>query len=530
MLGSRRIVGRALTGFCRDQAPISTLVARVARGRAAGQAVLQLDGTQPSRRVQVVARWQSEGRRSGRIWAALIELGPPAPLRQPGPSGAGRRRADRHAEAARAADDQLQGEILRRRQAEQVLARLAALIDDSDDAIMSTTLDGTIVSWNAGAERLYGYAAREIEGCWVGMLVPSDRQARMSTLLARIARGQREHHYETMRVRKDGTAIDVSLSVSPIRSVEGTIIGAAMIGRGITLRKRLEAQLAQAQKFELIGQLAAGIAHEINTPIQYIGTNAGFLLRSLGSLERLLGAYEHLTQAARVGPVPRELLAGVDALAQEIDLAYVREECRTAVAQTLEGVRHVAKIVRSVKELAHPGRAQKTPADLHALIERAVTVTRNEWKYVADVVRAYEPSLPTVPCLPDELGQALVNILVNAAQAIAEAAPNGRKGTIRIATRRLRGWAEVSIADTGPGIPPEIQSRIFEPFFTTKEIGKGTGQGLAIVRSILHKHRGAVSFSTTPGRGTTFVIRLPLEPPAQPAAVPHDAPDDPPGR
>jgi len=285
--------------------------------------------------------------------------------------------------------------------------------------------------------------------------------------------------------------------------------------RDITDRKRLESQLLQAQKFEVIGQLAAGIAHEINTPIQYVGNNISFLHQIFGHLDQLLEGYGQLLGAAKQGAISPALVAQVEALSQKLDLAYLRAEVPKAVAQSLEGVERVAKIVRSVRELSHPGSpTAKVPLDLNQTLESAITVVRSEWKHVAEVAADFDPTLPPVPCLEDAIHQALLNILINAAQAITEAvAGTSRQGTITVTTRHDGDWAEISIRDTGRGIPPAIQSKIFEPFFTTKEIGHGTGQGLAIAHaSIVRQHGGTIRFETAEGQGTTFMIRLPIHP------------------
>lgn len=282
----------------------------------------------------------------------------------------------------------------------------------------------------------------------------------------------------------------------------------------ISERKRMEQELAQAQRLEAIGRLAAGIAHEINTPTQYVGDNIRFLQDAFGDMEPLLAQLQQLVNAAEQGAVPDDLLRQMQTALQTADLEYLREEIPNAVQQSLEGVERVAEIVRAMKEFAHPGTAQKQRIDLNQAIASTLTVCRNEWKYVAGVVTDFDTDLPLVPCYPTELNQAILNMVVNAAQAIAEVAPKDgpERGTITIRTRRDGDWAEVRIEDTGPGIAPEVQSKIFEPFFTTKPVGRGSGQGLAIVHAtVVNKHGGSVRVESTPGHGATFIVRLPLE-------------------
>ena len=193
-------------------------------------------------------------------------------------------------------------------------------------------------------------------------------------------------------------------------------------------------------------------------------------------------------------------------------MAFVREEIPKALDQTLEGSERVARIVRAMREFSHPGSEEKQQIDLNRAIESTTIVTRNEWKYVADLITDFDPDLPPVPCLTDEFNQAILNLIVNAAHAISEiVAASGEQGTITITTRVDSGWAEIRVADTGGGIPEKHRSRIFDPFFTTKPVGKGTGQGLAIVYGVIvEKHGGTIDFVTEEGRGTTFILRLPL--------------------
>jgi signal transduction histidine kinase len=280
----------------------------------------------------------------------------------------------------------------------------------------------------------------------------------------------------------------------------------------ITERKLLESQLLQAQKLESIGQLAAGIAHEINTPTQYVGDNIHFLDEAFAGMITLTAKYKELLDAAKAGEVTKGIIDEVEESIEKTDIAYLNEEIPKAIQQSLEGAERVTGIVRAMKEFSHPGTKEKELIDINKAIENTLTVSRNEWKYVADVVTEFDGSLPLVPCLPGEFNQVILNIIINAAHAIAEKnGTSARKGGIRVSTLNKDGWAEISISDTGVGIPEEIRSRIFDPFFTTKEVGKGTGQGLAIARSVIvDKHGGSITFDTAPGEGTTFIIRIPV--------------------
>jgi signal transduction histidine kinase len=279
----------------------------------------------------------------------------------------------------------------------------------------------------------------------------------------------------------------------------------------VTERKQLQEQLLQAQKLESVGALAAGIAHEINSPTQYIGDNVRFLKDAFLDLKSLLANYQRLLSAAKNNALSSETVQEVWEAVEYIDTGYLLDEIPKAIDQTLEGVTRVSTIVSAMKEFSHPDIKEKVPLDLNRAISSTITVARNEWKYVAVMETEFDPSLPPVSCLPGEFNQVILNLLVNAAHAIADVARNGgpAMGKIKVQTLNCLEWVEIRIQDTGTGIPEKVQSRIFDPFFTTKEIGKGTGQGLAIARSvIINKHGGTIRFETEEGKGTTFIIRL----------------------
>jgi signal transduction histidine kinase len=281
-------------------------------------------------------------------------------------------------------------------------------------------------------------------------------------------------------------------------------------------RSLMELQLRHAQKLESIGQLAAGIAHEINTPTQYIGDNIRFLQTSFADLQRLQRGYDDLLRAVKENAASPELVARIEDAAKRADLTFLLEEIPRAIEQSLDGVNRVARIVRAMKEFSHPGTGQKIPIDLNSAVETTLTVAGNEWKYVATVELDFDEELPLVPCLPGEFNQVILNIVVNAAQAIAEVVQDGAKGkgVISVKTRSVGEWAEIRIRDTGAGIPEKIRHKVFDPFFTTKAVGKGTGQGLAIAHAVIvDRHGGTISFESETGVGTVFIIRLPMHPP-----------------
>lgn len=278
--------------------------------------------------------------------------------------------------------------------------------------------------------------------------------------------------------------------------------------------KATQSMMLQTQKLESVGQLAAGIAHEINTPVQYVGSNFQFLAEAFEDLKGVIEKFQTLLTKARKDSFSTEYVAQLELYLEEIDLEYILEEIPETISQSTHGIQRISSIVRAMKEFSHPGEKEKTPTDLNHLIENTITVAGNEWKYLADVVKNFDPDLPHVSCLSDEIGQVVLNLLINAAHAISAKIglnPDGEKGTITISTNHDEGWVEMKIADTGSGIPQKARTKIFDPFFTTKEVGRGTGQGLAISYNVItEKHKGSITFETTSGVGTVFLVRLPI--------------------
>lgn len=391
--------------------------------------------------------------------------------------------------------------------------RLSSAVEQSGEAVVFTDLDCTITYVNPAFEAMTGYAKGEAIGATTRLLKSGKTKPEVyaelweSLLAGEVWRGR------FVNRRKDGSLYDESDTISPVRNEAGGIAGYLAIKRDVTSELREEAELHQAQKLQAIGQLAAGIAHEINTPMQYVGDNTRFLADGLARVAYIIEATERSVAA----------LSGIESLAPQMealtrvlndaDLRYVLRELPLAAEQAIEGVERVTRIVGAMRDFSHPGQAEKVHFDINRAVESTVTVARNEWKYDAEVQLDLEAGLPSAWCAPGDINQALLNLILNAKDAIVEKRRqgSGEMGVIRISTALSGDWIELRVADNGTGIPESIRDRIFEPFFTSKEVGKGTGQGLAMVyATIVERHGGRVTFETETGVGTTFIVKLPV--------------------
>ncbi|NOY61059.1 MAG: PAS domain S-box protein [Calditrichaeota bacterium] len=411
-------------------------------------------------------------------------------------------------------------DVTEQEQAEEALResqeKFKSISESAQDAIIMMNTDGEVSFWNKAAEKIFGYNREEVMGKYLHALITPARyrEVQEKSFAAFRKTGQDAATGKTVELtglRKDGSEFPLDLSLSHIQ-LKGNWQTVGII-RDISERKILEGQLLQSQKLESIGQLAAGIAHEINTPTQYIGDNTNFLKDSFADVSKLLTKYQALLKAAKNGGVSDEMIEEIEEIQEDADLEYLLEEIPTSINQTLDGIKRVSKIVRAMKDFSHPGVDGKTAIDLNRAIESTVTVARNEWKYVADVEINFDNQLPLVSCVPDQINQVVLNIIINAVHAISDVVGKhtDSKGKITVSTKMDGDYAEIRIGDNGAGIPEHARAKIFDPFFTTKEVGKGTGQGLAIAHDIVvGKHGGNISFETETGKGTTFIIRLPI--------------------
>jgi len=422
----------------------------------------------------------------------------------------GHPRSQEDTEFLGAVSDTLAG-IIERKLGESERDQLFQAIEHANDGITLTDTDRMLKYVNPAFETMTGYGRQEAIGQSPAVLLRSDehddqfyKNISSTTASGKVWSGPIRNR------NKSGAIYDEMLTISPIKDHDsGEITGYVSISRDITDQLQLEQQLVQAQKLESIGQLAAGIAHEINTPTQYVGDNTRFVKDAFEDVGTLFDTLVEMRKSTN-GLVSTQALG--DAL-ERADVEYLKEEVPQALEQSLEGVERVTKIVRAMKEFSHPSQS-KTPVDLNAAIRSTLTVASNEWKYVADLNTDFDQALPLVTCLPGEFNQVILNIVVNAAHAIADALDeaSGEKGIITVTTRALDDWAEIRIADSGAGMPEDVKARVFDPFFTTKEVGKGTGQGLNIAYNVVvEKHAGEISVESELGQGTCFTILLPLE-------------------
>jgi PAS domain S-box-containing protein len=370
-------------------------------------------------------------------------------------------------------------DITEEKQGQEAVARLAAIVSSSGDAIISKTLDGVIISWNAAAERIFGYSASEMIGQSVFKLIPEEHHDSEHLILEHLRRGEVVEFFESERVRKDGTRIWISLSVSPIRDKSGVIIGAASIKRDITERKILAEHLRETQRLQAVGQLAGGIAHEANNQMSVVLGGAQFLLRRADLPPGARQDVDSIRQAAhRTAAITQQLLAF----------------SRRQVLQ-LEDV-HLNRIVESMEPVL-----RRSLRENHRLVVRLGLRD--------GLVRAD----------PRQLEQVLLNLTLNARDAM----PDGGQLTIETyevtltaegtgdnARQPPGGYATLVVADTGHGMDPATLQRAFEPFFTTKEVGQGTGLGLSVVHGIVNQTGGHISVESDPRKGATFRVYFPI--------------------
>ncbi|MEH2182414.1 sensor histidine kinase [Nostoc sp.] len=426
-------------------------------------------------------------------------------------------------------------------QAEEALFRLAAIVESSEDAIISKTLDGIIVSWNLGAERIFGYKGKEVLGQHVTILIPPDRINEETQIIQKLRQGERVEHFETVRQHKDGTLIDISLTISPIKNSTGTIIGVSKIARDISVGKQVEkalqeseaqlrqkatelettllelkrtqTQLVQNEKMSSLGQLVAGVAHEINNPVNFIYANLKPANDYTQDLLRLLRLYQK--------HYPRPV-AEIQYESEEMDLDFLLEDLPKLLSSMEVGAVRIQTIVRSLRNFSRMDEAEVKQVNIHEGIDSTLMILQHRLKGKFDqeikVVKNYG-NLPLVECKASQLNQVFMNIICNAIDVLEErdlqrtfSEIEQQPSQILICTKMLDSHhVQIRIVDNGLGIPKFAQERLFDPFFTTKPVGKGTGLGLSISHQIVtEKHNGSLRCHSIPDQETEFVIEIPI--------------------
>lgn len=384
---------------------------------------------------------------------------------------------------------------------------LNAILDHADISVLLVDDHGLIQRGNAAAAKMFDRNPGELHGTRVDAIMNCSPD--VSDLEKPISQ-------EIVTIRKrHGDSFEMELSIVDV--AVGDALYSLWLCRDISRRVaaeqnrlRLEHELAQAQRLEALGVMASGIAHEINTPIQYVRDNVQFLDNAINDLQKALSVYQAILELLDCGEaVKASTVASLRKNLVDIDLDFILEEIPDALVHTSEGLEQISKIVGAVKSFSHPGSKTRTPIDINTLLNDVLTVTRNQWKYVAELETSFADDIPEILVFPSELNQVFMNLIVNAAHAIEEA---GRDtGIIRAETSLENSYVRLCIKDNGCGIPEENSVKIFEPFFTTKEVGKGTGQGLSFCHQIItQRHGGKISVKSEVDRYTTFTIHLPV--------------------
>ncbi len=415
-------------------------------------------------------------------------------------------------------EDELQGRKKIEKLVLNAKQELERTIDAMPEMIALLDLEQRIVRVNRPMATAMGLTPAEAIGikcysCMHSKKCPPDQCPHLQML--------QDKQPHTVEIYEELFNCDLEVIVIPRLGPDGiTLIGSIHIARDITARKKaeqeqkkLQSQMLHNQKLESVGQLASGIAHEIKAPLEHVGTNIEFLDEAIHDVRSLIDRLPILLKAKEENALTPQLFQDVRQAMHDIDWAYLSSAVSIAVQQSQDTVKRISSIVQEIEDFSQPAGKEMVLTNINSLVLTSIHVTTNEWEDVAEIETDLDANLPSIYCLSDELGQVILNMLMNAIHAISDklgADPAGQTGTIGISTKHDGEWVELRISDTGIGIPEEIRQRIFDPFFTTKEVGKGTGQGLAIVHDVVvGKHQGNISLVSEVGVGTSFIIRLP---------------------
>jgi len=371
--------------------------------------------------------------------------------------------------------------------------KLSIAIKHSSETIVITDIKGNIEFVNPAFEKITGYTSEEVLGRKPSVLKSGQHDKNFYENLWKTILSGKPWMGHLINKKKDGSVYEEEVSISPVFDDSGTIINFVALKRDVSDMIKIENQLRHAQKMEGIGTLAAGIAHEINTPLQYLYDNTLFIK---DSFKTIFDAFSK----------NREIIVGSDK-----NLEYLLDEIPKAIEENMNGIQIVRKIVMAMKNFSHPGLKTMQKADINEAIRSTITITKNVWKYNSEITTELKEGLPEVTCHIGDVNQVFLNMITNSSDAISEK-PDKQAGFIRIKTENDDNFVYVTIEDNGNGIPQNIIEKIFQPFFTTKQIGKGTGQGLALSYDIIvNKHNGDIKVESEAGSGTKFIIKLPIE-------------------
>jgi len=386
-----------------------------------------------------------------------------------------------------------------------------ALKDNSPEGIVTLDQDRKVVDINQAFKKIFGYSLDSIKGKHLeNFILPKRLKEEGQAIIEKIKKGDNIFR-NSVRKTKENKEIHCSIIGAPI-NINSQHMDYFLIYRDITREKKLEVQLMQTNKMEAIGQLAAGIAHEINTPTQYVNSNIEFFTEIFPDVLALIQEYGKFYSFIKESYDDKDEVEDLKEITGNVDISFLKNEVKEALKDSLEGLNKISNIVDAMRTFSHPGTKDKQEINVNKLIQKTITVTRNEWKYDAELKTDLEDNIEPIPIHQDQISQVMLNLIVNATHAIQSASESkkNKKGLIKIRSRSKKDYLEIKISDDGTGIPKNIRDKVFNPFFTTKDVGEGTGQGLSMAYNVIvENHRGNIYFDTEMEKGTTFIIELP---------------------